>query len=282
MILCKYFDLKGIDVLCNLRLKVADPLTFNDPFEFSSYVDGKIKFSDFKRFYKHPATLDRWYRGYSHVVGARNKHEFKQIMRGKDKELIYNKMEPNIVANFNEELEKLRLTFANDCRVLCFSDHNEIEPYEEILMWSHYSNSHEGVKILFDIEKFKLRSTGPVKVTYHKERTRLDATRIMFNDKEVFDDFGKSLIAKSIVWSYEHEYRWFISIKECFSEIDNGLKHDFIKISPEAIVGVDLGIRCPVERIDEITEILRSDELKHVDLRRATLDEKKFKLNFNK
>jgi len=280
MVLCKYFDLNGIDVLRNCRLRITNPLTFNDPFEFSSYIDGSISFSDFKRYYKHPINIDRWYYIYKDLVGAKNKDEFKKMIRNKDKKMVYNNFNNSIVKNMNKELDRLRLNFSKTCRILCFSDPNLIEPYEEILMWAHYSDSHKGLKIHFDADKFKLRSVGPHKVTYQKERTRLDSTKIMLNDKDTLDDFSKSLSAKSIAWSYEHEYRWFIIKEECFDGTKCGLEFDFIKINPEVIMRVDIGARCPDEKEEEILKALSAEEFAHVVAKKATLDSKEYKINF--
>ena len=75
MVLYKFFDKNGIDVLKNLRLKVSDPASFNDPFEFLVAVGGKAQRSTFKKYVKNPATIDKFYSYLPKTGSPKNKKE---------------------------------------------------------------------------------------------------------------------------------------------------------------------------------------------------------------
>lgn len=282
MILCRYFDDNGVDVLQNLRLKVNNPLKFNDPFDSTPYyIEGEeVKYIDVKRYLKNPKTIDRLYETHRDQVNAKNKREFKRAIRSWDKRTIFERIAPNLLKLTQENLKKNTKQFSNICRVLCFSKLDELKSTEEILMWSHYSKGHSGVRISFDAEKFKLRSKGPFKVEYRNDRVKLDLGKLISMNEEVFEDFGNSLLVKSIAWAYEHEYRWLIHIEDCIQEAVDGRIYDFIKISPEAIVRIDIGVKSKSTFREKVINLLKTNSFAHADLRIATLDKKKFKLNY--
>jgi len=282
MILGKYLDENGIDVLKNLRLKVKDPLKFNDPFESSPYVEGKIRSADLKHYIRRSENIDIWYPKFKDRVGVKNKREFKRLVRSWNEKTVLERVGPNFSSNIRKNLEAETKKFSEICRILCFSNPKEINPHEDILMWSHYAESHLGIKIFFDMTKMKLRSNGPDKVLYRKNRVQLDLSKIFRMDKEVFKEFGRSVIIKSDVWAYEHEYRWLIDKIDWFTENINNNNYDFIKISPDAIMRVDIGVNSNYEFKNNLMTILKIEHFNHVDIRIAKLDEKMFQLNYEK
>jgi hypothetical protein len=153
-----------------------------------------------------------------------------------------------------------------------------LKPTEEILMWAHYSEGHHGIRISFDTNKLQLKSMGPHEVTYQDERIRFDAKKIFWEDEDEFNLMKNVLTTKSSAWEYEHEYRWFISNVECFSNE----KYDFIKINANAIVRVDIGVNSTTAFRNKLIKLIKTKEYFHIDVRLAELDEKEFKLNYQK
>jgi len=85
--------------------------------------------------------------------------------------------------------------------------------YDNLLMWSHYTNQHKGIVIELDIKKLGLankichslistkNTTQPQKVRYNNNREIVDLNSNSFN--YLFDAF----FVKSKQWKYEKEYR---------------------------------------------------------------------------
>jgi hypothetical protein len=283
MILCRYFDEYGINLLRRLKLKVNIPSSFNDPFENSAYIEGKeIKYEDIEQYLRSPATLDRWYQKYRNKFGGRNRREFEQNVQSKNWNEVYNKIKTTLPEGLKETLENFSDEFNRICRVLCFSDLSTIKPHEEILMWSHYANKHTGLRVSFDINKFNFKSKGPDKILYQDNRIGLPINKIASLHPDIFEEFSRALVVKSNAWAYECEYRWFIHIKECLSEKIGEKKLDFVAITPESIQRVDIGVRSSPQFKQEVINLLKHKQFLHVDLRIATIDEKKFKLNYEK
>lgn len=82
MILSKYTDIKGKDIIFNSRLKVSNPSDFNDPFEFALQL---IKFTptDIKRLVFKDKEILRKYFDSASQKGKINKSwkDFKNIFR---------------------------------------------------------------------------------------------------------------------------------------------------------------------------------------------------------
>lgn len=283
MILCKYFDNYGLDTLQHLRLKVAALNKSNDPFENSPYIEGdQIDYKYLKSYFKDPNNIDRLYRTYRHEIAATNKREFKRILRSWDKREIYEKIKSSMPVGLRETLKEQIERFSDVFRVLCFCRLDKIKPHEEILMWSHYSAGHTGVRISFDTSKFELKSRDLLEVTYQEERVKLELTAPGTFGNEARQRLGRALRVKSTGWAYECEYRWIIDKRECFSEKTNAGVIDFIKLPPEAVVTVDVGVRAPAQFCEAIKSSLRTEQLSHVDVRIATLDATKFQLNYKR
>lgn len=73
---------------------------------------------------------------------------------------------------------------------------------ENILMWSHYANSHKGVCIRFDARK--LLQTFPVASPIHYSPERPE---ISFGEEESSELLKKLILTKSNLWGYEKEWR---------------------------------------------------------------------------
>jgi hypothetical protein len=184
----------------------------------------------------------------------------------------------DIIQHLNHELQKLKENFSITSKILCFSRLDLLKPTEEILMWAHYSKANHGIRISFDTNKIKLKSIGAKEVKYQEQRIRLDAQKIFWEDQDELNLFRTVMTTKSSVWEYEHEYRWYISNLECFSDG----KYDFIKINSDAIVRVDIGVNSTTAFRNKLKKLMRSKEYLHVDIFLAELDEKDFKLNYKK
>jgi hypothetical protein len=126
-----------------------------------------------------------------------------------------------------------------------------------ILMWSHYANSHRGICIGFNtatlsayflefFKKYQL-AISPFKVYYQENCPIIDP------EQPAKINFERQFTIKSIDWNYEKEWR-FILFDRTNIEIE---------IPNEAISVIILGCRIPRKSRMEIIELLRN---KNMDL----------------
>jgi len=146
------------------------------------------------------------------------------------------------------------------------------ETKDNIIMWSHYSDSHQGFCVGFDIQKLKeyIDLKG-----YPNDRNMIKYKKNypFFNplDQNNSEEIIRLLYIKSKNWKYEKEYRIILGNK----------KNEVIKIGDNIIVEVILGYSISPNHREEIIHTLKSKNQK-IKLYQAVLDENKFGLKFQK
>ena len=131
-------------------------------------------------------------------------------------------------------------------------------------MWSHYSDSHKGVCLKFDILKSPDFFIVPVKVDYDQEFGPLK-----YIGAE--DDFLKKTITrKSIIWEHEEEIR-ILKPKQA------GL----IEFEKESLIEITFGYNTKDAEIKYIKKLLAENGYSHVRLEKATLKDDEYGLGFN-
>jgi hypothetical protein len=165
---------------------------------------------------------------------------------------------------------------ANNIRLISFCSELSDDP-KQILMWSHYSKGHCGIRLHFDRNLLRMGRAGCSieEVNYSENRVNIDNPLDPLSKKSQ-EEYKKLLLTKSQVWNYECEYRLFLPPKECFHKGNMF----FTKFNPNSLIRIDIGLNCNSER--EIKKQLRREDLKHVKLFRAEIDPNKFKLNYKK
>lgn len=272
-ILCKYIAPAGIDVLQNLRLLVQNPNNFNDPFEFLLGI-GDVSKDDYIEAVKG---------GYGKSLYSRRPKEFRKLSL----EDFINQIiatSDAAIKNLPENLQKEGIEFKkhygnNVCGVICFSSAN-VDVSKEILLWSHYASSHEGMRIFFNVEKMNIKSTSLSNINYTDTRLLFDPV-LFLKDLDGHSEavLKNMLTTKSNLWEYENEVRWLISYAECLDEHDqNGDVARYIEFGPEAIVGVDFGAKMTPKFKEAMKSILKLDYFKHVKIRESVLCRKSYEL----
>lgn len=273
--LFKYMSSAGIDVIQNLRVLVQNPNNFNDPFELSAGVTD-LELEEFRNcFMREYGT--KFYQKNKEKFPNESESAFKERMLGDEKEL--RSLCENLPKEMHQEFFKFREGWGRDkCGLICFSS-TEVSSSDEILLWSHYADSHKGVRIYFDLNQFKVKSKSVYPVDYCAIRPLLNPLVPIEKQERIFSNLT---VSKSDIWEYEKEYRWLISYRECFSEFDGvGIKHNYIEIEPESIIGVDLGLAMSAEVKDAFKVCLKRSFFKHVQLRETCHDRKKYSLVYN-
>ncbi|KAA3633652.1 MAG: DUF2971 domain-containing protein [Calditrichaeota bacterium] len=147
--------------------------------------------------------------------------------------------------------------------------------YDNILMWSHYANSHRGFCISYDIKKLRQffeteyfdnynNLVNLVEVKYYEEFPNFLPSDL--NSQQYYE---LPISSKAIDWEYEGEYRFYI------------MDHVNIKVKVplNVIDSIYLGCQMPLEIKSKIKKYLLTREYK-VKLFQSNRNKDAFKLNF--
>ena len=125
-----------------------------------------------------------------------------------------------------EELNAIVTEQTSTTGVCCFSELND-----NMLMWSHYANSHSGILITIDPNFSKNEILLVMPVNYVRERPKVELPRE--NPSELSEQIvQKILYSKAECWDYEKEWR-IISLR----------KHGVIKFPPNIVSSITLGAK---------------------------------------
>ena len=155
------------------------------------------------------------------------------------------------------------------------------ESEDNIVMWSHYADSHKGFCVGFDYNKlFDLENImfsemhdinlGLYKVEYHKEYPLLNWFELDNEGKTI-----KVLKIKSYQWEYEKEYRLIL----LSDPVKKTILNRKMILSEGIIAKVILGCRMRLEHKQAIIEALQKKQ-KNIQLSEAKTKDKSFGLDF--
>lgn len=209
----KFLPQERIDVLRYLKIRYTPLTSLNDPFESIPL----FKLDDLR------------YKYIKKILYKFNLSEDEAIKLVDDKiKVMPENIRKKIISGFSDSFGVLSLSRSRN----------------NLLMWSHYAQSHTGFVIGFDEthEFFHQndalnRVTSPVDVTYSDIKQPID-----FNDNGI-DIFRKMLTQKSNDWAYEQEVRVFKSNLLGLNGDDDGYGNrvSLIDIPPDAITEILIG-----------------------------------------
>ena len=206
-ILYKYTRVESFEsMVSNSSLAFKNPSLFNDPYDcYPNLINFESVPDNFRQYY-----IEKYRPFLSPEI-------IKRVQNSSDNEVVSSFRD----IGFSNELSKIAIS--------CFS-----EEFDNMLMWSHYSGSHKGVCIGFNLRKLYLaiKSYYPalVKVKYNNKFIRTDYFR---NPKEAIGNWYRF---KSDCWSYEKEIRIVLTNLTLDST-----KQIYIPITKETISSVYVG-----------------------------------------
>lgn len=222
-------DERVIPILRECKLWFSSPASFNDPFDCKIY----------------PRTLsDEELAAHLSSYAKDPSDVYNRLLVG------IRKCGPDLVRNTIDNV-------MNQSGVKCFTPNNK-----NILMWSHYTNSHKGICLEFDILTDPEFFVSPINVVYSEDYPDFD-----YRD----DSFAlKILSTKSKVWEYEQEVRVY--------KLHSGYYH----FSPLSLKSVIFGCYIPEEKQAIIIETIRQNKnLHHVKILKCSTNPQQFKLDIN-
>jgi hypothetical protein len=278
MLLHRYFGSHALETLKEAKLKTTRITSFNDPFEFLFVTTGKLTAPMARKYVlsrlKEPDFLQ--------IVA----HNFPGFSTAKNPKKFLEKNTPLIIANFVKNSDdimqlpfKMREEMADrSTRVVCFSN-SAINPLDEILLWSHYANKHEGVRIGFEFPKNIKFPFKIYKVEYTEKRLVIDVSQGML-DQTLGQAVVESAKMKSLAWKYEDEYRLITYPDVCeHRTMPDSKKECFLTFEREWVKTIDFGVRYPEKEIELILNLLKTDYPKIVR-RKAVFHKTEYALEY--
>lgn len=231
----KYMDIECAKaIIKNNTIRFKSASSFNDPFDGKAYVT------------KFPVSFDEMVTFWN--LSSLPKKEQQKFISCK----LWH-------GDGNEIMNTLFRYFDRNTAITCFS---EID--DNLLMWSHYANKHEGACMKFDVSKdldfFSILS----KVKYSKDFVTYDWA-------EVYDNIYDQYTTKSSDWEYEHEIRLLKT---------NTIPQD-IKFNKTSLVEISFGCKSSPDIIEDLKNLLKQYDYIDVNLRLANIAPKNYKLDFS-
>lgn len=231
------FKYKSQDFLIDLFIKnelwFSSPLSFNDPFDCQINISTENN------------TRHEIEKFFSSAPVSQEQINFAVEKYTNNPEEWYNFM--------NEAARKS----VNRNGVCCFS-----KKEDNLLLWSHYGDSHKGVCLKFNILEDPEFFYFPVNVKY-------DTNYPVYNHLKSREEILSSLmLTKSNVWSYEEEYR-VIKLETLGAQ----------KLAKKCFVEIIFGCRCDESFIEKIILLTRTFGYNLV-YKRAILNKSNFSLDF--
>lgn len=270
-ILYKYLDPAGAKaLLSNLTFKFSPPNQLNDPFEFmpGGYTGDTLK--ERLRRQKDLLYTEKYRVHWNNKTGMHiSGGDWKDFVNGFSDEQIGSLA--NCVFDALQErdwkpfVDKISESFG----LSCFSAKEN-----NILMWSHYADSHRGIVIGFNLNEY---SPDLHEVKYLNDRIKIPLSSTCNDDEEKRKIMISVMTSKSKDWEYEKEWRLISKLPA----LNNNLY--LIPFNSTIILSVFLGLNISEEDRKDITDLLKMiPEVRNISFFQMTPSHDKFELTANK
>lgn len=249
-------------VLSNRTLRWTTPSLLNDPFDMAFDLHLDIDVEEVRRL----ALNQLWEAHYGdnppapqntlgHIIEA-FRGRFPKLSREKFDEAFGESCDKSLALAtgpreaFHEDVRReIRLG-----KILCLT----ISP-DNMLMWSHYAEQHQGVVLRFRSISEKDSVFGIARpVNYQREMPKLVDNQQLANimsgcgQLSPADSIQKLVFTKSIDWSYENEWRIFSGFGR-----DANAPFEDIKFLHDELDGIVFGCRTPDTEKGELSHLVR-------------------------
>lgn len=231
--------------ICDNEIYFAPATSFNDPFDlrpvFSLTESRRVQLKEYERllqkFEPHLSRSERRESARQTVSSALSKENIEKTVT-------------RIQQTHTDHITK-------EVGILCVSTKRD-----DILMWSHYADSHRGICLEFD---------GNFAFMAHAQKVKYSSERQPINPYKDSPDemLQKALLTKSIHWSYEAEWRLIRYI---------GRGPGAVKFRPPNLTGVIIGAQAKAATVQSIGTWVRKSE-SPITIYRATANKTHFSLD---
>ncbi|MDY0201022.1 MAG: DUF2971 domain-containing protein [Tenuifilaceae bacterium] len=302
----KYLIPDRIDVLENMSIRFTQAKYLNDPFESLPFIsklmsdvassalysksinpvideigDRKLSINDIPKEFRNqiPQEIVEYIssisikQGLGLIPGIHPEILTKKLLSSKAEE---------VKINYSE---KMKESWSNFFGILSLTQSNE-----NITMWSHYAQNHEGFVIEFDPnhEFFNKKrsendSLGYLReVKYTDKRPSIELVNSLESESELIEYIASHILyTKSIHWSDERELRLIYNLKNSDNKLlPNGQEIYLFSLPPKAIINIFIGVNARSELIEKIESLIKLKEFTHVHIKQGKLDLKEYKIKF--
>lgn len=279
MILHRYMSSHLEDVLINRRLRVAKASTFNDPFEFCYRHEGTYDKATAERVLIRRIQSGELIPKVQAIPEFSDWSEEKIIQHMmKNSSMVLPHMVEFTPKTHQGQINAVHHHGDSTMRVVCFSD-IPTKQEDEILLWSHYAKSHEGIRIWLNSDYFEYPLNRLYQVHYEPSPPAIQ-NEALDSEKHYSRIIRKALVTKSSCWDYEKEFRAFIPNDYFDTVTIQGEDHDFVTISEESIVRIDFGIKHPAEERIRLISEFKSNGYGHVEWNQAQMSDDNYLIDY--
>ena len=266
MSIYKYFPPKRIDTLENNKLCFSTAHKFNDPFELKPYVKAICTTEYLEELHteKSSAALAKAYKELPRA--QRKAFSFKKFEKMYDSYEVVNEASKRMAALTPMAANSALSTLANNTGILCLTK----QP-DNLLMWSHYAESHQGFVIEFDEEScfFNQKRSDNDEFGHLREVIYQQARpSIVLSNTHA----SELLLTKGLIWAPEEEWRMLWPRSN-----DPGESY-LLDFPSSAVKSVILGCNMTKNNKEKIFGIINSEKYAHAECIEYKLCEKEYKL----
>lgn len=267
MIIYKYCDHWGVDILRQLQLKVTPPNEFNDPFEFSPKAVGGLSVKAAKA---QVSDRDTMMLMFTQLGIPQTAFPIYESILKANLDTVAARHALN-TSTLIHRLCRGHLDFVSrEFGIVCF-----VQRWDVPLMWSHYAESHRGLVIGFDAGHSFFAQSNLRRVEYRNKRVSFDVSWSP-GSSDVSKAIRDLMVRKGRCWKYEQEWRTLLCLKGLEQRsLPNGRRGYFLNIPREVIVQVILGCRCSGELEKAVRVAMESSRI-NLTLERVQLDDGRF------
>lgn len=223
-------------IIQNSALHYSRPQTFNDPFDCRLCLDFNNTRAEILHYLRNrEPKVPNEYIGGLMKTWAKDRGAFEQHVNG----VLHRSL--------------------NEHGICCFAP-----TADSVLMWSHYTDSHRGLCLKFDLLADPSSFATPFKVEYHDEYPKWNHFTAPPGETVT-----KMITSKARAWEYEQEFR-------VLKFNDPGNCH----FDKEALVEVIFGCQATSEYIAHTKDLIKRARMDHVQFKKASIRQDRFELDF--
>ena len=156
---------------------------------------------------------------------------------------------------------------------------------QNLVMWAHYADKHKGVVVGIDFDNVSPDANGQLgilmdSVSYSKDRPKINVLEWLEEGVQR-EAILKAVMTKSDSWGYEKEFRAMFPVntleimkKQGLSNfrkinLDDTKESWLLKLNPASIKEVVFGLYTEKKLKEDIKELIKRPDLKHINLLQA-------------
>jgi hypothetical protein len=239
-------DKYSIVNLINNQFWCSNPKDFNDPFDCNFDIPSGLTIKD--------------------IDGNSNLFDFG-ILSGKTLKAYF----PNFLDTFKKNPDKIDESINHFTKnalaksgICCFS-----KSEDNLLLWSHYGDSHKGICLKFDLSEDKIFEDPTKEENSTISLVEYDKIDKNLNHKSINKVLTNIVFLKSVHWKYEEEIRLVT------------MKKGKLKFNPKILKEIIFGCKVDNQIIEDIMGMTK-DRYPNIEYYKAKKVDRELKLEFDK